>query len=73
MRSSMRGLAEGALITAIYFVLLWLTVYTPLGIVITLILATPFIVMGARHDTRAVILTVVASILVAGLLTGVFG
>ncbi len=69
----MRGLAEGALITAIYFVLLWLTIYTPIGIVTTLILATPFIVMGARHDTRAVILTVVASILVAGLLTGISG
>lgn len=71
MRSSTKGIAEGAIVTAIYMVLLWLTLYAPLiGTITSLILSVPFIVVGSRQTTKVTVLTALAATLVAGLLIG---
>ncbi|WP_147393796.1 YybS family protein [Ammoniphilus oxalaticus] len=69
MQNEVRAMLEGALISGLFLVMIFLTIYTPLGIVTALALPIPFTVYAARHRLRNAILVIVAS----GLLTIIIG
>ncbi|GAB7388515.1 YybS family protein [Bacillaceae bacterium] len=71
MQTRMRAVLEGALLSGIYVVLLFLSVYTPVGVLTTMILPLPFVVYTMRHPVKMAVLSAgvsgFLSILVASL------
>lgn len=65
LQNNVRSMLEGALISGIFLVLMFTTIYTPLGIVTAMALPVPFTIYAARHDWKKSVLVVIAS----GLLT----
>ncbi|WP_167577787.1 YybS family protein [Ammoniphilus sp. YIM 78166] len=65
MQNNVRSMLEGALISGIFLVLMFTTIYTPLGIITAMALPVPFTIYAARNDLKKSMLVVAAS----GLLT----
>lgn len=63
MQNEARAMLEGALISGIFLVLIFLTLYTPIGVLSAIALPIPFTVYAARHRLRHAVLAVVASML----------
>lgn len=65
-----RKLTEGAILLAVFIVLLLVTIYIPLiGAFLNLALPIPFILYGAKNDWKSTVIFVIASLLFT-LLTG---
>lgn len=63
VQNQVRSMLEGALISGIFLVIMFLTLYTPIGIITTVALPIPFTVYAARHPLKNSILVVIASTL----------
>ena len=75
LQDRVRAMMEGALISGIFMVFMFMTIYTPLGIITALALPVPFTIYAARHGWRRSLLVVaVSSILtiIIGALPSVF-
>ncbi|MCF6094658.1 YybS family protein [Microaerobacter geothermalis] len=70
MKSQLKGMIEGAILTATYAVLLFLTIYTPIGMISVFILPIPFVVYGKRHGFQPSVWMFVASLGVTFLIAG---
>lgn len=63
---SVHKLTEGAIILAIYSVLLLLSLYVPvIGIVTNLFLALPFMLFAAKNDTKSLVVFFIASLFIS--------
>lgn len=63
MQNQVRSMLEGALLSGIFLVLMFLSLYTPIGIVTAMALPVPFTIYAARNDTKKALLVVLASTL----------
>lgn len=63
MQNQVRAMLEGALLSGIFLVLMFLTLYTPIGILTAMALPVPFTIYAARNDVKKSLLVVVASTL----------
>ncbi|BAU26292.1 uncharacterized protein YybS (DUF2232 family) [Aneurinibacillus soli] len=63
MQSNVRGLLEGAFMSAIFLVLFLISFYTPLGFIAIMALPVPMTVYGYRHPLKQGLLTVLAAVL----------
>ncbi|WP_079505979.1 YybS family protein [Mesobacillus jeotgali] len=62
-------LTEGAILLAIFAVLLLITLYIPgLGMIVNLFLALPFMMFGAKHDWKSTAVFTVAAVLLSMIL-----
>jgi uncharacterized protein YybS (DUF2232 family) len=71
LQYKVREMMEGALISGVFLVLMFLTIYTPLGIATAFALPVPFTVFAARNGWRKSILVIVVSSLLT-LIIGAF-
>ncbi|WP_235714716.1 YybS family protein [Neobacillus dielmonensis] len=61
-----RLLTEGAMLLAVFAVLLLITIYVPLiGMIVNLFLAVPFIIFAAKNDWKITIVFVIASLFIS--------
>lgn len=67
MTKNVRAMVEGAVTAALSVVLLFLVLYTPLGIFLFFIVPIPYIVYSARHTWQSSIAVGVVSLVVAAL------
>jgi uncharacterized protein YybS (DUF2232 family) len=75
LRNKVRSMLEGALLSGIFIILMFLTIYTPLGIVTAMALPVPFTIFAARHGVKFSLLVVAVSALltiIIGALPSVF-
>lgn len=63
MQNQVRSMLEGALLSGIFLVLMFLSLYTPIGIVTAMALPVPFTIYAARNDVKKALLMVLASTL----------
>lgn len=71
---NVRNLTEGAVLLAVFAILLLLTVFFPfLGVVVNLFLVTPFILFATKNDGKSIIVFVIASLLLSLLLGSLIG
>lgn len=71
--SRSKVLTDGALLTAIYIVLLLISVFIPaIGLVATFLLPVPFVVFASKYDWKPALIMFVASILFSSLFATVF-
>lgn len=62
-------LTEGAILLAIFSVLLLITIYIPvLGMAVNLFLSLPFLIFGAKHDWKSTAVFTLAAVLLAMIL-----
>lgn len=63
---NVRKLTEGAILLAVFAVLLLLTIYVPfLGMIVNLFLAVPFMLFAAKNDGKGIVVFIVASLLLS--------
>jgi len=71
---NVRNLTEGAVLLAVFAILILLTIFIPvLGIIVNLFLVTPFILFAAKNDGKSIIVFVIASLLLSLLLGSLIG
>lgn len=63
MQGNVRGLLEGAFMSAIFLVLFLISFYTPFGFIVIMALPVPMTVYGYRHSLKQGLLTVLAAVL----------
>jgi uncharacterized protein YybS (DUF2232 family) len=61
LQDRVRAMMEGALISGIFMVFMFMTIYTPLGLITALALPVPFTIYAARNGWRRSILVVAVS------------
>jgi uncharacterized protein YybS (DUF2232 family) len=71
--NSVRPYIEGAIFCSIYLILLFLFIYTPLGLVVFFVLAVPCFVYAARHGWRLGLPMLAVGLFLSFLLTGWVG
>ena len=63
---NVKRLTEGAVLLAVFAVLLLITLYVPfLGIIITFFIGVPFILFAAKNDGKSTLVFVIASLLLS--------
>jgi len=75
LQNRVRSMLEGALLSGVFLILLFVTLYTPLGIMTAMALPVPFTIYAARHDVKKSLLMILASSLLTlfiGALPSVF-
>jgi uncharacterized protein YybS (DUF2232 family) len=71
---SVRNLTEGAVLLAVFAILLLLTIFVPLlAIIVNLFLVTPFILFAAKNDGKSTFVFVIAALLLSLLLGSLIG
>jgi uncharacterized protein YybS (DUF2232 family) len=71
---NVRNLTEGAVLLAVFAILLLLTIFVPLlAIIVNLFLVTPFILFAAKNDGKSTFVFVIAALLLSLLLGSLIG
>jgi uncharacterized protein YybS (DUF2232 family) len=71
---NVRNLTEGAVLLAVFAILLLLTIFVPLlAIIVNLFLVTPFILFAAKNDGKGTFVFVIAALLLSLLLGSLIG
>lgn len=73
MQSSVRGLLEGAFMSAIFLVLFLIAFYTPFGFIAIVALSVPLTIYGYRHPLKQGMLTLFVSVMLTFIFASIPG
>ncbi len=73
MQNRIRGMVEGAFMSAIFLVLFLLAFYTPLGALAVFALPVPFTIYGYRHSIRLGIMALAVAVLLVFIFANITG
>lgn len=73
MQSNVRGLLEGAFMSAIFLVLFLIAFYTPLGFIAIMALSVPLTIYGYRHPLKQGMLTLFVSVMLTFIFASIPG
>ncbi|HJV45386.1 MAG TPA: YybS family protein, partial [Bacillota bacterium] len=76
LRNNVRSMLEGALLSGIFIILMFLTLYSPFGVITAMALSVPFTIYAARHGVKPSLLVVgvsaILTVIIGGALLLVF-